>query len=114
MLAELAHRGVVAPHGGHAVEHDLGAHLLPVEGAALYVVEQVHAADAPEVASAGDNVIHGRVRERLYRGSRMEYTVVAGETELVVVDDNRGQGMFEIGAGVALVMETTGVVTLDG
>ncbi len=74
----------------------------------------IHAADAPEVARAGDNVIHGRVRERLYRGSRMEYTVAAGETELVVVDDNRGQGMFEIGAGVALVMETTGVVTLDG
>ncbi|WP_348760286.1 ABC transporter ATP-binding protein [uncultured Salinisphaera sp.] len=101
--------GLTADFGRLAGDFRPGSHVL-----LRPEVMHIRPADAPAAGGQGPNVIRAQVRERLYRGSRMEYTVAAGETTLVAVDDNRGQGMYDIGAEVALAVEQSGVVTLDG
>lgn len=59
------------------------------------------------------NVFPATVRERLYRGHVAEYTLTIDDTEIVATANNIGQSMFDVGASVAVTIETSGVVTFD-
>lgn len=62
---------------------------------------------------AGINHMHGRITERLYRGSHAEYRIAIGATSLQATVNNRGHHLPDVDDEVTLVVSPEDLVTLS-